>query len=158
MSSEPAILTTTVGSYPVPDWLPALPSEQARLDATRVVFDTQRQARHRPAYRRRTLPLRRQSSRYQRDDRVFRPPHGGHTLPGGAQRSRVLRAQEHHAVPPQGRGRGGSGRWARARSTCWPIANLPPAWPAGRSSSPSPVLTCWRARCWIVTTAISRRC
>src|SRR6476646_8589844 len=45
MSSEPSILTTTVGSYPVPDWLPALPSEQARLDATRVVFDTQRQAR-----------------------------------------------------------------------------------------------------------------
>ena len=38
------MLTTTVGSYPVPDWLPALPSEQARLDATRVVFDTQRQA------------------------------------------------------------------------------------------------------------------
>src|SRR4029453_7468403 len=45
MPSEPAILTTTVGSYPVPDWLPSLPSEQARLDATRVVFDTQRQAR-----------------------------------------------------------------------------------------------------------------
>src|SRR5213595_1880171 len=44
MSSEPAILTTTIGSYPVPDWLPALPSEQARLDATRVVFDIQRQA------------------------------------------------------------------------------------------------------------------
>jgi 5-methyltetrahydropteroyltriglutamate--homocysteine methyltransferase len=44
MSSEPTILTTTVGSYPVPDWLPALPSEQARLDATRVVFDIQRQA------------------------------------------------------------------------------------------------------------------
>jgi 5-methyltetrahydropteroyltriglutamate--homocysteine methyltransferase len=45
MWSENTILTTTVGSYPVPDWLPALPSEQARLDATRVVFDTQRQAR-----------------------------------------------------------------------------------------------------------------
>ncbi|HTX35374.1 MAG TPA: cobalamin-independent methionine synthase II family protein [Bryobacteraceae bacterium] len=44
MPSEPAILTTTVGSYPIPDWLPALPSEQARLDATRVVFDIQRQA------------------------------------------------------------------------------------------------------------------
>src|SRR5437763_4704671 len=44
MPSEPSILTTTVGSYPVPDWLPALPSEQARLDATRVVFHTQRQA------------------------------------------------------------------------------------------------------------------
>src|SRR5436190_18810197 len=40
----PAILTTTVGSYPIPDWLAALPSEQARVDATRVVFDTQRQA------------------------------------------------------------------------------------------------------------------
>src|SRR3974390_2639769 len=39
------MLTTTVGSYPVPDWLAALPSEQALLDATRVVFDLQRQAR-----------------------------------------------------------------------------------------------------------------
>lgn len=40
----PEILTTTVGSYPIPEWLAALPSEQARLDATRVVFDIQRQA------------------------------------------------------------------------------------------------------------------
>ncbi len=40
----PAILTTTVGSYPVPDWLTALPSEQAVVDATRVIFDIQRQA------------------------------------------------------------------------------------------------------------------
>ncbi len=38
------ILTTTVGSYPVPDWLARAPGEQARLDATRVVLDTQRQA------------------------------------------------------------------------------------------------------------------
>ena len=38
------MLTTTVGSYPIPDWLAALPSEQARTDATRVVFDIQRQA------------------------------------------------------------------------------------------------------------------
>ena len=44
MASKPRILTTTVGSYPVPDWLTALPSEQARLDATRVVFDIQHQA------------------------------------------------------------------------------------------------------------------
>ena len=43
-SSPVRILTTTVGSYPVPDWLTALPSEQALLDATRVVFDIQRQA------------------------------------------------------------------------------------------------------------------
>lgn len=42
--SDPSILTTSVGSYPVPDWLAALPSEQALLDATRVVFDIQRQA------------------------------------------------------------------------------------------------------------------
>ena len=42
--SKPRILTTTVGSYPIPDWLAALPSEQARTDATRVVFNIQRQA------------------------------------------------------------------------------------------------------------------
>src|SRR5215831_7570114 len=42
--TKPSILTTTVGSYPVPDWLTALPSDQAKLDATRVVFDIQRQA------------------------------------------------------------------------------------------------------------------
>src|SRR5689334_19264994 len=44
MPRDPEILTTTVGSYPVPDWLAALPSEQARQDATRVVFGIQRQA------------------------------------------------------------------------------------------------------------------
>src|SRR5450631_437879 len=42
--SEPAILSTTVGSYPLPEWLAALPSEQARLDATRVIFGIQHQA------------------------------------------------------------------------------------------------------------------
>src|ERR671919_648997 len=42
--NAPRILTTTVGSYPVPEWLAALPSEQALLDATRVVFSLQRQA------------------------------------------------------------------------------------------------------------------
>src|SRR5213594_1861703 len=41
---QPRILTTTVGSYPIMDWLSALPSDQAKLDATRVVFDIQRQA------------------------------------------------------------------------------------------------------------------
>lgn len=43
MSTLP-ILTTTVGSYPIPDWLAALPSDQAQLDASRVVFDIQRRA------------------------------------------------------------------------------------------------------------------
>lgn len=42
--SAPRILTTTVGSYPVPDWLVALPSEQALVDATRVVIATQEKA------------------------------------------------------------------------------------------------------------------
>lgn len=42
--TTPRILTTTVGSYPVPNWLVAAPSEQAVIDATRVVFNTQRQA------------------------------------------------------------------------------------------------------------------
>lgn len=44
MTESPRILTTTVGSYPVPAWLAAAPSEQAVIDATRVIFDTQRQA------------------------------------------------------------------------------------------------------------------
>jgi len=42
--SEPRIKTTVVGSYPVPDWLKALPSEQALMDATRVVLHTQEHA------------------------------------------------------------------------------------------------------------------
>ena len=33
-----------MGSYPVPDWLAALPSEQAVIDATRVIFSLQRDA------------------------------------------------------------------------------------------------------------------
>jgi len=40
----PRIRTTVVGSYPVPDWLAAAPSEQALTDATRVVIATQEQA------------------------------------------------------------------------------------------------------------------
>jgi len=40
----PRILATVVGSYPVPDWLVAAPSEQALVDATRVVIATQEQA------------------------------------------------------------------------------------------------------------------
>src|SRR6266545_1097940 len=38
------ILTTVVGSYPLPDWLARAPSEQALVDATRVVIATQEQA------------------------------------------------------------------------------------------------------------------
>ena len=42
--AAPHILTTVVGSYPVPDWLAAAPSEQALLDATRVVIHLQEHA------------------------------------------------------------------------------------------------------------------
>ena len=41
--NHPRILTTTVGSYPVPTWLQATPTEQSLIDATRVVVDIQRQ-------------------------------------------------------------------------------------------------------------------
>ena len=44
MATPARIQTTVVGSYPLPDWLAALPSEQALADATRVVIHTQEQA------------------------------------------------------------------------------------------------------------------
>ncbi len=40
----PRIQTTVVGSYPIPDWLAAMPTEQALVDATRVVLHTQERA------------------------------------------------------------------------------------------------------------------
>jgi len=40
----PRIRTTVVGSYPLPDWLMANPSQQALTDATRVVIGIQEQA------------------------------------------------------------------------------------------------------------------
>ena len=44
LPTGPEILTTTVGSYSPIDWLAALPSEQAVVDATSVVVNTQRRA------------------------------------------------------------------------------------------------------------------
>ena len=44
MTPGPRIRTTVVGSYPVPDWLLAAPSEQGLIDATRVVIATQEAA------------------------------------------------------------------------------------------------------------------
>src|SRR3970040_181535 len=40
----PRIQTPVVGSSPVPEWLAAAPSEQALVDATRVVLHTQERA------------------------------------------------------------------------------------------------------------------
>ena len=42
--AAPRIKTTVVGSYPIPDWLEMLPSEQALIDATRVVVNIQERA------------------------------------------------------------------------------------------------------------------
>jgi len=44
MNTSRTIRTTVVGIYPVPDWLAALPSRQALVDATRVGFKTQETA------------------------------------------------------------------------------------------------------------------
>ncbi len=42
--AAPRIKTTVVGSYPIPDWLAAYPTEQGLIDATRVVLHTQEKA------------------------------------------------------------------------------------------------------------------
>ena len=44
LPDHPAVLTTTVGSYPVPDWLAAYPTDRALTDATRVILHTQERA------------------------------------------------------------------------------------------------------------------
>ena len=44
MSKPASIKTTVVGSYPLPDWLAAHPTEQGLVDATRVVLHTQEKA------------------------------------------------------------------------------------------------------------------
>src|SRR5258706_8230085 len=41
---QPPIRTTVVGSYPIPDWLVSATSQQALIDATKVVFKTQEMA------------------------------------------------------------------------------------------------------------------
>lgn len=43
-ASKPRIKTTLVGSYPIPDWLAAFPTEQGLMDATRAVLNTQEKA------------------------------------------------------------------------------------------------------------------
>ncbi len=43
-SSNPRIKTTLVGSYPIPDWLAAMPTQQGLMDATRAILHTQEKA------------------------------------------------------------------------------------------------------------------
>ncbi|HUF60821.1 MAG TPA: cobalamin-independent methionine synthase II family protein [Verrucomicrobiales bacterium] len=44
LPAKPEILTSTVGSYPIPSWLKGQPSSEALLDAACVVFHAQRRA------------------------------------------------------------------------------------------------------------------
>ena len=103
----PRIQTTVVGSYPIPDWLVANPSEQALMDATRVVIGTQEQCRRGRGLRRRALPLRHQPPRDQRHDRVLRAADGRHHAALLVRRPDRLPLQQRHEVPHPAAGHGG---------------------------------------------------
>jgi hypothetical protein len=155
LPKSPRILTTTVGSYPVPDWLAALPSEQAVIDATRVVFDIQRQA---------GIDLPTDGELYRFD--VNHPDTNGmieyfiRPMAGITGRSSAARSPRNSpgtipwvsAASPRASSRV---RSAKVPSTCSPTASAPRRSPAARSSSPSRAPTCWRARCSTTTTAAS---
>ena len=95
-----------------PDWLAALPSEQAREDATRVVFDIQRQARI-------DLPTDGELCRFDVNhpdtngmiEYFVRPMYGIRTQLGAAI-ARSSRART-DAIPAQARGRGHRPAWRR---------------------------------------------
>ena len=112
-------------------------------------------ARHRPAGRWRVLSLRHQSSRHERDDRLFRAADVRHADRARPQRSRGVRRAVADEVPQQGRGRRRGAARSRAGSTCSRTASAPRPWPADRSSSPSPARTCCRAPCSTSITATS---
>ena len=75
MAERARIQTTVVGSYPIPDWLAACPSEQALVDATRGCC-TPRSAPASTWCATASLSLRRQPSRNQRHDRLLRQAAG----------------------------------------------------------------------------------
>ena len=148
-----SIQTTTVGSYPVPDWLTAAPSRQARLDATRVVFDIQRQA---------GIDLPTDGELYRFDinhpdtngmiEYFVRPMAGMQTL--GRADATLFRMNGGLPQPARGQRR----RAARRRRLNL-LADYATAarWPADPSSSPSPAPTCWPGSCSTSTTATSTR-
>ena len=155
MSTSPRILTTVVGSYPLPDWLAAAPSEQALVDATRVVLATQEQA---------GIDVVCDGELYRFD--VNHPETNGmieyfvRPLPGvrpdiGFDEWIAYRRARRCASAP-GRRASSTGRSAAARSTCRSPARAPRARDASRSSSRSPARTCWRRRCSTGTTATRR--
>ena len=144
--NAPRIRTTVVGSYPVPEWLIALPSEQALIDATRVVIDTQEQAGvdvvcDGELYRFDVNhPETNGMIEYFVQPAVRRAPRdalrGAHRLPRPDAACSSARARPASSTA----------RSARARSTCPTRARAPSASPPSRSSSPSPARTCWPRR------------
>ena len=154
--TTPRIKTTVVGSYPFPDWLGALPSEQALIDATRVVIHTQEQA---------GIDLVCDGELYRFD--VNHPETNGmieyFVRPMAGIRSGVTfdelvayRAQpatKFRTRPPAvvegpvgaGHARPAAGLRARASADA-----------TGRSSSRSPARTCWPRCCTTFTTATCR--
>ena len=125
----PRIQTTVVGSYPVPDWLVASPSEQALIDATRVVIDTQEQC---------GVDVVCDGELYRFDINhpetngmieYFVRPMDGITQRFSLRRPDRLPLEQRHEVPHPSAGHGGRARSATAASTCrWP-ARAPRRWP-----------------------------
>ena len=135
-NAEPRIKTTVVGSYPFPDWLAALPSEQALLDATRVVIHTQEQAGI-------DVVCDGELSRFDVNhpetngmiEYFVRPMAGIRTAVRFEELDRPTGRNAGWAFG-RGRRRSSMARSAPARSTCHRPARAPSGLPAGHSSSP----------------------
>ena len=115
--AAPRIKTTVVGSYPFPGLArrAAVRAGGDRRDARRHPHAGA--GRHRSRLRRRALPLRREPSRDQRDDRVFRQADGGRALERDIRRTGRLSRSTGDEIPHASAGRGrGPGRPRHARS------------------------------------------
>ena len=154
-TSAPRIKTTVVGSYPVPDWLVALPSEQALIDATRVVIHTQEQAGI-------DLVCDGELSRFDVNhpetngmiEYFVRPMAGIRTamrfdelVAYRAQRGMGFRQDRRRLLRV---------RWVPERSICPRLVPAPNGSPRDRSSSRSLARTCWQRRWSTIITASCR--
>ena len=143
----PRIKTTVVGSYPVPDWLVASPSEQALIDATRVVIDTQEQA---------GIDVVCDGELYRFDINhpetngmieYFVRPMDGITQRFSFDELMAYRCKQRHEVSHPAAGHGGRARSATAASTCrWPASARQGAGHAHLQVHASPGRTCWPRR------------
>ena len=143
----PRIKTTVVGSYPLPDWLAAAPSEQALEDAMRVVLHTQEQA---------GIDLVCDGELYRFDlnhpetngmiEYFMRPMRGIRSEIGFSEWLAYSKgAGMRFRARPPGVVEGPVG--AGTLNLSLACARAKRARHAGRSSSRSPARTCWRRRC-----------